>query len=146
LYRGINGSQNGYQPRINIVKDETGDLVTDSHIILATWRNHFSQPLNVQEIMDVRQTEIHTAEPLVPEPSAFEVEMAIEKLKGQKSTSTDQIAAEFIKSGGKTIRYESINVLIRYGIRGSALGVKELIIVPIYKKGDKTDFSNYRGI
>ena len=28
-----------------------------------------------------RQEEIHTAEPLVPEPSAFEVELAIEKLK-----------------------------------------------------------------
>jgi hypothetical protein len=31
-------------------------------------------------INDVRQAEIHAAEPLVPEPSAFEVEMAIEKL------------------------------------------------------------------
>ena len=29
----------------------------------------------------MRQTEIHTAEPLVPEPSAFEVELAIEKIK-----------------------------------------------------------------
>jgi hypothetical protein len=27
---------------INIVKDEKGDLVTDSHSILARWRNHFS--------------------------------------------------------------------------------------------------------
>jgi len=32
-------------------------------------------------VSDVRQTEIHTAEPLLPEPGAFEVEMAIEKLK-----------------------------------------------------------------
>jgi len=31
--------------------------------------------------VNVRQTEIHTAEPLVPELSAFEVKMAIEKLK-----------------------------------------------------------------
>jgi len=31
-------------------------------------------------VSDVRQTEIHTAEPLVPEPSVFEVELAIEKL------------------------------------------------------------------
>jgi len=31
-------------------------------------------------VNDVRQTEIHTAEPLVPEPSAFEVELATEKL------------------------------------------------------------------
>jgi hypothetical protein len=29
---------------------------------------------------DVRQTEIHIAEQLVPEPSAFEVELAIESL------------------------------------------------------------------
>ena len=30
---------------------------------------------------DARQMEIHTAEPLVPEPSAFEVELATEKIK-----------------------------------------------------------------
>jgi hypothetical protein len=32
-------------------------------------------------IKDVRQTEIYTTETLLPEPNAFEVEMAIEKLK-----------------------------------------------------------------
>jgi len=37
----------GYQPRTNIVKDEKGDLDTDSHSILARWRNYFSQLLNV---------------------------------------------------------------------------------------------------
>jgi hypothetical protein len=30
---------------------------------------------NVNGVNDVRQIEIHTAEPLVPEPSGFEVEM-----------------------------------------------------------------------
>ena len=33
---------------------------------------------------DGRQMEIHTAEPLVPEPSAFEVELATEKIKRHK--------------------------------------------------------------
>jgi len=33
--------------------------------------------LNVQEDNDVRQAEIYTVEPLVPEPCAFEVELAI---------------------------------------------------------------------
>jgi len=47
---------------------------------MARWRNYFSQLLNVHGV-DVRQAEIHTAEPLVPEPSAFGVELAIEKLK-----------------------------------------------------------------
>jgi hypothetical protein len=45
--------------------------------IVARWRNYFSQFLNVNGV-NVRQTEIHTAELLVPEPSAFEVEMSIE--------------------------------------------------------------------
>ena len=58
--------KNGYQPRTNIVKDETGDLVTGSYSILAMWRNYFSQLLNVHGVHDVRQTETHTAEPLVP--------------------------------------------------------------------------------
>jgi hypothetical protein len=32
------------------------------------------------------QTEMHMAEPLVPESSSFEIEIAIENLKGYKSS------------------------------------------------------------
>ena len=45
LYRGISYFKKGYQPRTNIVKDETGDLVTGSYSILARWRDCFSQLL-----------------------------------------------------------------------------------------------------
>jgi len=86
LYRGISYFKKGYQPRTNIKKDEKGDMVVDSHSILARWRNHFSQLLNVCEVNGVRQTETHTAEPLVPEPGAFEFELAIEKLKKSQIT------------------------------------------------------------
>jgi len=47
-------------------------------------------------VNDVRQTEIQTAEPLVPESSAFEVELAVEKLKSHKSPGVDHIPAELI--------------------------------------------------
>ena len=69
LYRGINDFKNCCQPRTNIVKDEKGGLVASSHSILARWRDHFFQLLNIH---GVRQTELHTAEPLVLEPSAFD--------------------------------------------------------------------------
>jgi len=69
----LNDSKYGYQPRPDIVKDEKAGLFADSHSFLARWRKHFSLLLNVHEVNDVRQTEIHTAEPLVPEPSFFEV-------------------------------------------------------------------------
>jgi len=68
-------------------------LVADSHSILVRPRNHFSQLLNVYGVSDVRQTEIHTAEPIAPEANAFGVELAIEKLKSHKSPGIDEIAA-----------------------------------------------------
>ena len=54
----------------------------------------------MQGVIDVRQTEIHAAEPLVPEPSAFEVELVIEKLKSRKSPAIDPISAYLIKGRG----------------------------------------------
>ena len=74
--------------------------------IMLRWRNHFCQLLNAHGVHDVRQTEIHTAEPLLNEASAFEIDMVIEEIKRHKS-STDKIPAELIKAGCRTINYES---------------------------------------
>jgi hypothetical protein len=63
----------------------------------------FSQLLNVHSVDNVRQIEIHTAEPLVPGPSPSEVEIAIAKLKRYKLSGSDQILAEVIQAGGETI-------------------------------------------
>ena len=65
----------------------------DSHSIVARWRNCFSQLFNVYVVKDVGQTEIHTAEPLIPDPSAPEFELVIDKLKSHKSPGIDQILA-----------------------------------------------------
>jgi hypothetical protein len=60
--------------------------------------------LNVHGVSDVRQAEIHTAEPLVSGPRALEFELSIEKLKSRRSPGIVQILAELIKAGGTTIR------------------------------------------
>ena len=122
LYRGINYFKKGYQPRCNIVKDEKGDLVADSHSIVARWRKYFSQLFNVHGVKDVRQAEIHTAEPLVPEPSAAEVELAINKLKSHKSPGIDQIPAELIiKQEVEQFAWRFINLLLLFGRRRNCL-------------------------
>ena len=74
-------------------------------------------------VNDVRQA-VHTAESLVSEPSAFEVETAIEKLKRHKSPGIDQIPAEFIRAGGRKIRSE-IHKLIK-SIRGV---IKQTVVI-----------------
>jgi hypothetical protein len=47
LYRGINEFKRDYQPRNNLVKDENGDLLVDSHNILNRRKNYYIQLLNV---------------------------------------------------------------------------------------------------
>jgi hypothetical protein len=58
---------------------------------------------------------------LIPEPSSFKVEISAEKLERYKSPDTDQIPTEMIQAGDNTI-YSEFHKL-----------------VPIYRKGDKTD-------
>jgi len=99
----------------------------------------FLSPIEGTWGYDVGQTEIHTAEPLVPELSAFEVELAIEKLKSNKSPGVDQTPVQVIKAGGGTIRYEIHKPLISIWNKEW----KVSIIVPIYKKGDKTDCNTH---
>jgi hypothetical protein len=46
------------------VKDENGDLLADSQNILYMWKNYFSHLLNVHNVSDVRQIQVHRAEPI----------------------------------------------------------------------------------
>ena len=83
----------------------------------------------------------------MPEPSVLEVELAIEKLKSHKSPGIDQIPAELIKVGGSTIRGAIYKLIIAIWNKEELPGEwKESFIVPIHKKGDKTDCNNHRGI
>jgi hypothetical protein len=95
------------------VKAENGDMLADSHSILNRWKNYFSQLFNVHRASDVRQIEIHTAEPLVPDPSPFELEIALAKLESYKSPGSYQIPAEHIKAGGE-ILHSKIHKLINF--------------------------------
>jgi hypothetical protein len=90
---------------------------------------------------------MYTAEPLVPEPSTFEVEMAIEKLKRNKLPGIDQIPAELIEARSRTIRSE-IHQFVHFICNEEELREqwKESIVFCICKKGDRTDCSNYRGV
>jgi len=136
----MNEFKKGYQPRTIVVKNEKVDLVADSHSILARWRNHLSQLLNIHGVNDGGQTEIQAAEPLVPEPSAFDFELAVEKLDSHKSPGIVQIPAELIKARGRTIRCEIHKVIISVWNKEELPEEwKDLIIVSIYKKGDKTE-------
>jgi hypothetical protein len=96
------------------VKDENGGLLADSQNILNRWKKYFLQLLNMRNVGDVRQIEVHSAEPLIPCHSRLEVEIAFAKLKKCKSTGSNQIPAELIQ-----VRSETLLSVIHKLISGS---------------------------
>jgi len=67
--------------------------------------------------------------------------------KNHKSPGIDQIPAELITARDKKIRCEILKLTISIWNKEELPEEwKESIIVPIFKKGDKTNCNNYRGI
>jgi hypothetical protein len=94
----------------------------------------------VHSVSDVRQIQIHTAEPLVPGPSRVEVEIAIAKLKNRKLPLSDQILTELTQAESEKL-LSAIHKLINSIWNREELPDqwKESIIVPVHKKGEKTN-------
>jgi hypothetical protein len=136
----MNELKGGYQAINNVVKDEYGDLFADSHNILNSWKKYFSQLLNVHNVSYVRHIEVHMAKPLVPGLSRFEVEIAIAKFKNYKSPGNDEILAELNQADCETLLSEVHKIINSIWNKVELPDQwKECIIVPVHKKGDKTD-------
>jgi hypothetical protein len=87
--------------------------------------------------------DIHTAEPLVQEPSPVELKIAIGKLKSYTTPSTDEFPAELIKAGGETLCSEIHKLICSIWNKDELPQQwKESVIIPIHKK----DCNNFRGI
>jgi len=90
---------------------------------------------------------MHTDDPSVPEHNSFEVEIAIEKLKRYKSPGTDQVPAELIQAGSNILHFEIHKPINSIWIKEALPQQwKGSIIVPIYKNGDRNEYSNCRGM
>jgi hypothetical protein len=98
-------------------------------------------------ISDIRQIELYKAEPSVPGARCLEVEIAVAKLKKYKFPGSDQIPTELIQAGGEML-LSAIHKLVTSIWNKEQLPDqwKESIIVPLHKKGDKTECNNYCGI
>jgi hypothetical protein len=88
-----------------------------------------------------------TAEPLVREPSQEEMEKAICNLKMNKAPGEDDIIAELIKNASQELK-KKLRALICKTWRDEKMpdDWKIGLIVLLFKKGDKMERENYRGM
>ena len=127
------------------------ETFSDSKRVVARWSEHFQKLLNVpgdidHEALDnIPQRIIKTS--LDEIPTMDEMAKAIAGLKDGKAPGGDGIPAEVWKHGGDNL-FSRLHQLITnaWEVGPVPQAWKDASIVTIYKKGDRTDCGNYRGI
>ena len=127
------------------------DTFSDSKRVVTSWSEHFQKLLNVpgdidHEALDNTPQRI-TKTMLDDIPTMGEMARTIAGLKDGKAHGGDGIPAEVWKHGGDNI-FSRLHQLITnaWEVGSVPQAWKDASIVTNYKKGDRTDCGNYRGI
>ena len=126
------------------------ETFSDSKRVVARWSEHFQKQLNVPGDIDhevLANIPQHIIETSLDEiPTMDEMARAIAGLKDGKAPGGDGIPAEVWKHGGDNLFSRMHQLITNAWEVGSVPAWKDASIVTIYKKGDRTDCGNYRGI
>jgi hypothetical protein len=133
-----------YQQKV-ICKGEKGKILTDEKDILLRWQQYFQllldEPKPLEENENLEELED------IDKPTYEEMINIIRTIKNGKAPGTDNITVELIKNGGPELLQRIFNLLMQIWDQERMPEEWEIgIICQIFKKGDRTDCSNYRGI
>ena len=129
------------------IKDSDGNILTDENEILSRWREYFEDLLNpvkastrdTHEVTHLREDEVFTA--------AAEVATAIKGIKSGKAAGEDEIRPEMLKAlTGEGILWLTRVCQVAWKLGKTPRDWQTGVIIPIFKKGDRKQCTNYRGI
>ena len=151
FYRKVNEVKNGYSQQPLLCKDKSGLVLADEERCIERWAEYFKELLNPNTPPNGNDENngppFATAQPYIDEPTLQEVEGEILKLKNFKAPGIDKIPGELFKYGGKALYVEIHELVVRiWNDEVLPEEWKTGILCPIYKKGDKLECGNYRGI
>lgn len=151
FHNAVRFFQKGFCPKVLGVKDKEGKIVGDAKTILKTWKDYFRELLNSENVSYENDQEDpesrNDQETVEPTPTLEEIENVVKKLKNGKAAGEDGIPVELIKYGGRPMIKLLHNIIVKvWDLEIMPKEWKEAVIIPIYKKGDKLECSNYRGI
>ena len=148
FFRRLENLRKGFQPKKGIIRSREGILLADPHQILERWKEYFEDLLNVPLPADP----LPPSQPLDgwaedPPISLGEVEEAVRRLKLGRACGVDEIPAELWKHGGDVVIEALYNLITKiWEAEDLPDQWREALIVPIFKKGDRKECGNYRGI
>ena len=149
MYDEIKDLTKSFQPHLGVVKDENGNILTESEKITERWKRYCEEMYSNNHSTDnvqLCEKETEQEEPMLP-PLRSEIEWAIKSLKDGKSPECDNIQAEMIKASGEEgiDLYHKLCTKIWEAEKWPS-DWKRAIFIPLPKKGDLKLCSNYRTI
>ena len=128
------------------MKDSDGNILTDENEILSRWREYFEDLLNpvkestrdTNEVTHLGEDEVFTA---------AEVATAIKGIKSGKAAGEDEIRPEMLKAlTGEGFLWLTRVCQVAWKLGKTPRDWQTGVIIPIFKKGDRKQCTNYRGI
>ena len=132
---------------VNVIKDQTREMLIDEVKIKERWREYFSNLLNVENARE-QLGEVPAVEGPVHEISREEVKNAIKRMKKGKSPGCSGLPIDLIKHIGES-RVDMMHDILKrvWEVEQMPEEWKKSEISPIYKqKGDQLECGNLRGI
>ena len=137
-----------FNPSLKAIKNRDGEIIMEPELKVIRWEEYFKELLNAEvPVNPTVGTIFQRAEPMLNEITQEETDKAITSLKNWKAPGSDSIPSELIKYGGKQLHYALFKICQKiWRDEHMPTSWNEAIIIPLYKKGDKTVCENYRGI
>ena len=116
MYRNIKQLTNKPTHRLNVLKDEDGNILTEEEEIKARWKQYCENLCASKEENTSEDNDL-TSEHNVDEPDILmcEMEQAIKRLRNGKSPGIDNIQAELLKESDSEGIKSSTDFAIRFG-------------------------------
>jgi hypothetical protein len=127
------------------------ETLSDNRRVLERWSQHFetllNQPGDIEPTALERINQRPLATALDDAPTLEELQLAIASLADGKAPGVDGIPSEIWKHGGATLTNNLLRLIQQAWAEGSVPQEwKDANIITIFKKGDRTQCGNYRGI
>jgi hypothetical protein len=128
---------------------KNGELLTNKNQVLSRWKEHFEEHLNEgsESEQPTRPVNLRDDGVYIDLPDREEIEGALKFQKNNKAESADSIVAGLLKNAGPNL-VDALHAVIQHAWTSKTLprSWTEGVLCPVYKKDDKLDCKNYRGI
>jgi hypothetical protein len=132
-----------------VCKDKDSNILLKIRQISERWHQYFKELLSPVTTrinnINIHEGPINNVE--LEEPTYDEINKIIKNLKLNKAARPGEILPEFIKNGGLTLKQKLSQLMVKIWKQEQIpCEWSEGILCPIYKKGDRKQCNNYRGI